>query len=54
MPFQRFNARIEMLPSSIWTKIAQIDELKGEWVGGVHLAPQILNYPLSTFESLFF
>src|SRR3990167_3508611 len=42
MPSQRFDARIERLPSTIWTKIAQIDELKGQWIGGVHLSPQIL------------
>lgn len=42
MPFQRLNARIEHLPSTAWTKIAQIDELKGRWVGGIHLSPQIL------------
>lgn len=42
MPFQRFNARIEKIPGEIWTKIAQIDELKGQWTGGVHLSPQVL------------
>ncbi len=42
MPHQRLNAQIEQLPGEIWTKIAQIDELKGRWVGGVHLSPQIL------------
>ncbi len=42
MPFQRLNARIEHLPSTVWTKIAQIDELKGQWTGGVRLSPQIL------------
>jgi Fic family protein len=42
MPSRRLNIRIEQLPNAIWTKIAQIDELKGQWVGGVHLSPQIL------------
>ena len=42
MPHQRLNARIEHLPSTIWTRIAQIDELKGRWIGGVHLSPQVL------------
>lgn len=42
MPFQRFNARLEKIPAEIWTKIAQIDELKGQWTGGVHLSPQVL------------
>ena len=39
---QRFNARIEKIPGEIWKKIAQIDELKGQWTGGVHLSPQVL------------
>jgi len=34
--------RIENLPGEIWAKIAKIDELKGQWTGGVHLSPQIL------------
>ncbi len=42
MPYQRLNNRIEQLPSTIWSKIAQIDELKGQWTGGVHLSPQVL------------
>jgi len=42
MPFQRFNARVVNIPGGIWTKIAQIDELKGRWTGGVHLSPQVL------------
>lgn len=42
MPFQRFHARLETIPAEIWTKIAQIDELKGQWTGGVHLSPQVL------------
>lgn len=42
MPYQRLNNRIGQLPSTIWSKIAQIDELKGQWTGGVHLSPQVL------------
>jgi len=42
MPFQRFNVRIEEPPSTIWTKIAQIDELKGQWKMGANLSPQTL------------
>ena len=42
MPFQRFRARLERIPAEIWTKIAQVDELKGQWTGGVHLSPQVL------------
>ena len=42
MPLQRLDARIEHIPSSVWTKITQIDELKGQWIGGIHLSPQVL------------
>jgi len=42
MTLQGFDARIDRLPNSVWKKIAQIDELKGQWVGGVHLSPQVL------------
>jgi Fic family protein len=34
--------RLENLPASLWQKIAQIDELKGQWIGGVRLGPQVL------------
>ena len=37
-----YDRRLENLPASIWEKIAQIDELKGLWVGGVRLGPQVL------------
>lgn len=30
------------LPSSTWEQIAKIDELKGRWVGGAQLNPQVL------------
>ena len=42
MTSQRLSMRIENLPGEIWAKIAKIDELKGQWTGGVHLSPQIL------------
>ncbi|MBP9865859.1 MAG: Fic family protein [Candidatus Omnitrophica bacterium] len=42
MPRPDFDTRIEALPSSIWKSITRIDELKGQWTGGVHLSPQIL------------
>jgi Fic family protein len=38
-----FEKRIERLPSGVWTKIAQIDELKGRWSAGANLSPQILD-----------
>ena len=30
------------LPTSVWQKIARIDELKGQWIGGVKLGHQVL------------
>ncbi|MDO9545809.1 MAG: Fic family protein [Pelolinea sp.] len=36
------DERLNGLPSSVWQKIAQIDELKGQWIGGVKLGPQVL------------
>ena len=36
------DQRLENLPTSIWAKIAQIDELKGQWIGGAQLSPQVL------------
>lgn len=37
------NKRILHLPQSNYLLISQIDELKGRWVGGLNLSPQILN-----------
>ncbi len=37
-----FIQRLEKLPPEIWSKIIKIDELKGQWVSGVKLNPQIL------------
>jgi Fic family protein len=37
-----FDRRLENLPASIWERISQIDELKGRWIGGVRLSPQVL------------
>ena len=37
-----FDKCLETLPSSIIQKIAKIDELKGQWIGGVELSPQVL------------
>lgn len=42
MTSHKLSMRIENLPGEIWAKIAKIDELKGQWTGGVHLSPQIL------------
>ena len=37
-----FNKRINNLPANIWLLINQIDELKGQWIGGAQLNPQAL------------
>ena len=34
--------RLRNLPAGILTKIARIDELKGQWIGGAQLGPQVL------------
>lgn len=36
------NKRYDSLPSKIWTKITQIEELKGRWIEGARLSPQVL------------
>ena len=38
----KFEKRLEVIPSSILLLIAQIDELKGRWSAGTNLHPQIL------------
>lgn len=38
----RFDKRLTTVPSKIWSKIAQIDELKGQWIAGSQLSPQVL------------
>ncbi|MDD5773254.1 MAG: hypothetical protein PHX78_07295 [bacterium] len=30
----RLDVRLKNIPADIWSKIAQIDELKGQWVAG--------------------
>ncbi len=37
-----FSKRIENIPSVIVSKIAKIDELKGRWITGARLSPQVL------------
>ena len=38
----QFDQRLQLLPPTILTAIAEIDELKGRWIGGVQLNPQTL------------
>lgn len=37
-----FEKRLKQLPEKIWSRIAKIDELKGQWISGAKLNPQIL------------
>ncbi|MDP3724245.1 MAG: Fic family protein [bacterium] len=39
----RFDKRLIQIPHEIWSKIAQIEELKGRWIQGTNLSPQFLN-----------
>ncbi|MBL7053745.1 Fic family protein [Patescibacteria group bacterium] len=38
----KFDKRLEHVPASIISKIGQIDELKGRWIAGAKLSPQVL------------
>jgi Fic family protein len=38
----RLDARLESLPPEVYTKLRQIDELKGQWIAGAQLSPQVL------------
>ena len=42
METHNLNDRLGNLPAEIWSKIANIDELKGRWAGGAKLSPQVL------------
>jgi len=38
----RFDQRLSSVPLELWSKITQIDELKGQWIAGARLSPQVL------------
>lgn len=38
----RLDKRLDQLPNEIWTKITQINELKGHWTASSTLSPQVL------------
>jgi Fic family protein len=42
MENSRFEKRLKYIPSEIWSKITQIDQLKGQWISGAQLNPQTL------------
>jgi Fic family protein len=38
----KFDHRLQSVPNDIWQKIAQIEQLKGQWISGAKLSPQVL------------
>ena len=38
----KLDRRLQHIPAEIWSKITQIDELKGQWIAGARLSPQVL------------
>lgn len=38
----KFDKRLKQISSEIILKLTQIDELKGQWIGGAKLSPQVL------------
>ena len=39
---EKFSKRLENLPATIWQKLIKIDRLKGQWISGAKLSPQVL------------
>ena len=42
MTNNQLEQRLQGLPAEILTKVAQIEELKGQWIAGAMLSPQVL------------
>jgi len=38
----KFNHRLRNIPDTIWSKIARIEKLQGQWITGAKLSPQVL------------
>jgi len=38
----KLDQRLQQIPAEIWLKITKIDELKGQWIAGAQLSPQVL------------
>ncbi len=38
----KLDLRLQQIPAEIWSKITKIDELKGQWIAGARLNPQVL------------
>jgi Fic family protein len=39
---KKFDQRLQNIPDKIWSIIAQIDGLQGQWIAGAKLSPQVL------------
>ncbi|MDA1337541.1 MAG: Fic family protein [bacterium] len=39
----KLDQRLGQIPAEIWSKITKIDELKGQWIAGARLSPQVLS-----------
>ena len=39
---KKFTQRLENLPPEIWVMVTKIEELKGQWITGARLSPQVL------------
>lgn len=39
----RLDQRLQHIPAEIWSRITKIDELKGQWIAGARLSPQVLS-----------
>lgn len=39
----RFDKRLSQISNEIWSKITQIEQIKGRWIQGTNLSPQFLN-----------
>ncbi|MFH1170440.1 MAG: Fic family protein [Candidatus Vogelbacteria bacterium] len=38
----KLDRRLDHLPTKVWSKITRIEELKGQWIAGAQLSPQVL------------
>lgn len=38
----KLDRRLQQIPAEIWSKITKINELKGQWIAGARLSPQVL------------
>ena len=39
---KKFDQRLQQILAETWSKITQIDELKGQWIAGARFSPQVL------------